>query len=70
MLLVHLVRKIAIDKLITHLKKKASHAVDPSSSNSGGALLGDRTRFLLNPNDDGVYVNQWLQKIILVVCQN
>lgn len=31
-------------------------AVDPSSARSGGALLGDRTRFSTDPEDDGVFV--------------
>ena len=55
-----------IDKLIITFRKKKQTvgviAVDPSSSNSGGALLGDRTRFLLNPNDDGVYVRSMASK--------
>lgn len=31
-------------------------AVDPSSQISGGALLGDRTRMITDPDDQGVYV--------------
>lgn len=31
-------------------------AVDPSSRRTGGALLGDRTRFTTNPDDQGVFV--------------
>jgi LAO/AO transport system kinase len=31
-------------------------AVDPSSRRSGGALLGDRARFEVDPEDDGVFV--------------
>lgn len=31
-------------------------AVDPSSRISGGALLGDRTRFSIDPEDQGVFV--------------
>ncbi|MEL6979379.1 MAG: methylmalonyl Co-A mutase-associated GTPase MeaB [Pseudomonadota bacterium] len=31
-------------------------AVDPSSSRTGGALLGDRTRLSTDPEDDGVFV--------------
>ncbi|MGF1659956.1 MAG: ArgK/MeaB family GTPase [Rubrimonas sp.] len=31
-------------------------AVDPSSRRSGGALLGDRTRFSIDPEDQGVFV--------------
>ncbi len=30
--------------------------VDPSSRRSGGAILGDRTRLRLDPEDDGVFV--------------
>lgn len=31
-------------------------AVDPSSKRTGGALLGDRTRFHTDPEDQGIYV--------------
>ncbi|SCA56888.1 putative enzyme [Candidatus Terasakiella magnetica] len=31
-------------------------AVDPSSKRTGGALLGDRTRFTTDPDDQGIYV--------------
>jgi len=31
-------------------------AIDPSSHNSGGALLGDRTRMMTDPDDQGVFV--------------
>ncbi|TVQ38014.1 MAG: methylmalonyl Co-A mutase-associated GTPase MeaB [Geminicoccaceae bacterium] len=31
-------------------------AVDPSSKRRGGALLGDRTRFVIDPDDAGVFV--------------
>lgn len=31
-------------------------AVDPSSVQSGGALLGDRARMAFDPNDDGLFV--------------
>lgn len=31
-------------------------AVDPSSPRSGGALLGDRARIEVDPNDDGLFV--------------
>lgn len=31
-------------------------AVDPSSPKSGGALLGDRARIAIDPDDDGVFV--------------
>ena len=49
-----------VDKLIAEIRKNKKSvgiiAIDPSSSRSGGALLGDRTRFLLDPNDEGVFV--------------
>jgi LAO/AO transport system kinase len=31
-------------------------AVDPSSPRSGGSLLGDRARMVIDPEDDGLYV--------------
>ena len=31
-------------------------AIDPSSKISGGSILGDRTRFESNPDDDGIFV--------------
>ena len=31
-------------------------AVDPSSRRSGGSLLGDRARILVDPDDDGVFI--------------
>ncbi|MEM9724651.1 MAG: GTP-binding protein [Pseudomonadota bacterium] len=31
-------------------------AVDPSSMRTGGALLGDRTRLVTDPEDDGVFI--------------
>ncbi len=31
-------------------------AVDPSSRRSGGALLGDRTRFVADPSDRGIFI--------------
>jgi len=31
-------------------------AVDPSSPRSGGALLGDRARIVIDPEDDGIFV--------------
>ena len=37
-------------------RRVAVIAVDPSSRRSGGALLGDRTRLVTDPADDGVYV--------------
>ena len=46
----------SLSNKIISLKKKTVGviAIDPSSSKSGGALLGDRTRFRLDPNDGGV----------------
>ena len=45
-----------VDKLIGEIRKNKKSvgiiAIDPSSSKSGGALLGDRTRLLLDPNDN------------------
>ena len=40
-------------------------AIDPSSSKSGGALLGDRTRLMLNPVDNGVFVRSMAAKDFL-----
>ncbi|MEM1284617.1 MAG: methylmalonyl Co-A mutase-associated GTPase MeaB [Pseudomonadota bacterium] len=37
-------------------KTVAVIAVDPSSPRTGGALLGDRTRLSLDPEDDGLFV--------------
>ena len=55
-----------IDKLISIIRGKKKTvgvvAIDPSSSKSGGALLGDRTRFQLDPNDGGVYVRSMAAK--------
>ena len=55
-----------IDKLIKKLRKENKSvgiiAVDPSSQKSGGALLGDRTRFLLDPNDEKVFVRSMAAK--------
>jgi LAO/AO transport system kinase len=55
-----------IDKLIAIIRKKKKTvgviAIDPSSSKSGGALLGDRTRFQLDPSDGGVYVRSMAAK--------
>ncbi|MEM7508743.1 MAG: GTP-binding protein, partial [Pseudomonadota bacterium] len=49
-----------IDSLIRALRARgktvAVIAVDPSSRISGGALLGDRTRFSTDPEDEGVFV--------------
>ena len=49
-----------IDALIARLRaggeRVAVVAVDPSSRLTGGALLGDRTRFRNTPDDDGIFV--------------
>ena len=49
-----------IDGLIRTARGRAQTvgviAVDPSSQISGGALLGDRTRFVTDPEDQGVFV--------------
>jgi len=49
-----------IDAMIRRYRAKeqsvAVIAVDPSSRSTGGALLGDRTRFRNNPDDTGVFV--------------
>ena len=49
-----------IDALIRRLRAEkrsvAVLAVDPSSRRTGGALLGDRTRFGTDPADQGVFV--------------
>ncbi|MEO1542323.1 MAG: methylmalonyl Co-A mutase-associated GTPase MeaB [Pseudomonadota bacterium] len=37
-------------------RRVAVLAVDPSSRVSGGAILGDRTRIELNPEDDGLFM--------------
>ena len=49
-----------IDTLIRRFRNAgetvAIVAVDPSSRSTGGALLGDRTRFQNNPDDNGIFV--------------
>lgn len=40
-------------------------AVDPSSKESGGALLGDRARFEINPNDHNIFVRSLATKNFL-----
>ncbi|MBY8977582.1 methylmalonyl Co-A mutase-associated GTPase MeaB [Rhodobacteraceae bacterium NNCM2] len=49
-----------IDALIGEIRSRGRTlgviAVDPSSRRSRGALLGDRTRFRIDPEDDGVFV--------------
>lgn len=37
-------------------RRVAVIAVDPSSHKTGGALLGDRTRMITDPEDQGIYV--------------
>ena len=58
-----------VDKLITEIRKNKKSvgviAIDPSSSKSGGALLGDRTRFLLDPKDDDIFVRSMAAKDFL-----
>jgi LAO/AO transport system kinase len=55
-----------IDKLIQYIRKNNKSvgviAVDPSSRETGGALLGDRTRFLLDPTDNDVFVRSMASK--------
>jgi LAO/AO transport system kinase len=55
-----------IDKLIQYIRKNNKSvgviAVDPSSRETGGALLGDRTRFLLDPTDNNVFVRSMASK--------
>ncbi|MEM9044149.1 MAG: P-loop NTPase fold protein [Pseudomonadota bacterium] len=49
-----------VDRLIQEVRGRdqsiAVIAVDPSSKVSGGALLGDRTRFTTDPDDRGIFV--------------
>ena len=58
-----------IDKLIFKIRQKKKTvgviAIDPSSSRTGGALLGDRTRFLLDPKDDDIFVRSMAAKDFL-----
>ena len=58
-----------IDKLIKYIRKKKKSvgviAIDPSSEKSGGALLGDRTRLLLDPLDENVFVRSMASKNML-----
>ncbi len=58
-----------IDKLVRFIRGKKKSvgiiAIDPSSEKSGGALLGDRTRFLLNPSDNEVFVRSMASKSFL-----
>jgi len=49
-----------INKLVYHLRKKKLSigiiAIDPSSKKSGGAILGDRARFDIDPADNEIFV--------------
>lgn len=49
-----------VNGLITHWRAAGKTvgviAIDPSSRRSGGALLGDRTRLSVDPEDRGVFV--------------
>ena len=58
-----------IDKLIFKIRQKKKTvgviAIDPSSSRTGGALLGDRTRFLLDPGDEGIFIRSMATKSYL-----
>ncbi len=40
-------------------------AVDPSSATTGGALLGDRTRLVLDPDDAGLFVRSLAARGVL-----
>lgn len=55
--------------LIAELRRRgetvAVIAVDPSSRRSGGALLGDRTRILSDPEDGGVFVRSMAARLRL-----
>ena len=58
-----------INKLVSYIRKKKKSvgiiAIDPSSEKSGGALLGDRTRLMLNPEDNDVFVRSMASKSYL-----
>lgn len=58
-----------INKLLGILRNKNLSvgvlAVDPSSKESGGALLGDRARFEINPNDHNIFVRSLATKSFL-----
>ncbi len=49
-----------LSRLVAHWRARdrtvAALAVDPSSRRSGGALLGDRARIDVDPNDRGVFI--------------
>tara|TARA_B100000900_G_scaffold398976_1_gene400971 strand:+ start:248 stop:1147 length:900 start_codon:yes stop_codon:yes gene_type:complete len=58
-----------INKLVSFIRSKKKSvgiiAIDPSSERSGGALLGDRTRLMLNPMDNDVFVRSMASKNFL-----
>ena len=58
-----------INKLVLYIRKKKKSvgiiAIDPSSEKTGGAILGDRTRFMLNPTDNNVFVRSMASKSYL-----
>ena len=55
-----------INKLVSYIRKKKKSvgiiAIDPSSEKTGGAILGDRTRLMLNPTDNNVFVRSMASK--------
>ena len=55
-----------INRLITNLRNKSLSvgvlAIDPSSQKSGGALLGDRARFDVDPKDSHVFIRSMAAK--------
>ncbi len=58
-----------INKLVKYIRKKKKSvgiiAIDPSSEKSKGALLGDRTRLMLNPADNDVFFRSMASKNFL-----
>ena len=55
-----------INRLISNLRNKSLSvgvlAIDPSSQKSGGALLGDRARFDVDPKDSHVFIRSMAAK--------
>ena len=55
-----------INRLIANLRNKSLSvgvlAIDPSSQKSGGALLGDRARFDIDPKDSHVFIRSMAAK--------
>ena len=55
-----------INRLIANLRNKSLSvgvlAIDPSSQRSGGALLGDRARFDVDPKDSHVFIRSMAAK--------